>query len=304
MPLLHTLRIYYCPKLKELPDGLQIITNLEDLSVLYMGDEFNLRLLEGYLPSHLTTISLSGCRLTEDPMPILEKLLHLKEISLHEGSFCGRRMDCSRGGFPQLQKLEFRGLEEWEEWIIEEGSMPLLHTLSIRSCRKLKALPDGLRFITSLHDLSVGESSIRLSETCLPSFLTTIYLIDFRLTEDQMMILEKLLHLKDVKLIISFCGGRMVCSRDGFPQLQKLEFEGLKEWEEWIVEEGSMPLLHTLRIDDCRKLKELPDGLRFITSLKNLEFVDMAKGWEKRLSEGGKDYYKVQHIPSVKFNYY
>ncbi|CDY70605.1 BnaAnng34310D [Brassica napus] len=29
-----------------------------------------------------------------------------------------------------------------------------------------------------------------------------------------------------------------------------------------------MPLLHTLEIWDCPKLKELPDGLRFIISLK------------------------------------
>uniref|UniRef100_A0A0D2ZZV5 NB-ARC domain-containing protein n=1 Tax=Brassica oleracea var. oleracea TaxID=109376 RepID=A0A0D2ZZV5_BRAOL len=79
-----------------------------------------------------------------------------------------------------------------------------------------------------------------------------------------MMILQKLLHLKYVTLIGSFCGGRMVCSRGGFPQLQNLEFDGLEEWEEWIVEEGSMPLLHSLWIDSCPKLKELPDGLRFI----------------------------------------
>ncbi|KAG2284220.1 hypothetical protein Bca52824_055440 [Brassica carinata] len=303
MPLLRTLEIYNCIRLKELPDGLRFITNLEDLIVCNMGDEFNLRLSEGYLPSHLTTISLRGCHLTEDPMPILEKLLHLKEISLDYRSFSGRRMVCSRDGFPQLQKLRFIGLEEWEEWIVEEGSMPLLHSLWIDSCPKLKEFPDGLRFITSLHDLTVGESSIRLSETCLPSFLTTISLIDFRLTEDQMMILQKLLHLKYVTLIGSFCGGRMVCSRGGFPQLQNLEFDGLEEWEEWIVEEGSMPLLHSLWIGSCPKLKELPDGLRFITSLKNLKFYDMAKGWEKRLSERGKDYYKVQHIPCVKFNY-
>ncbi|KAG5412136.1 hypothetical protein IGI04_008455 [Brassica rapa subsp. trilocularis] len=301
MPLLHTLEIGSCPRLKELPDGLQFITNLEDLRVNYMGDEFTLKLLEGYLPSHLTTIELTYCCLKEDPMPILEKLLHLKEISLKSKSFSGRRMVCSRDGFPQLQKLLFMGLLEWEEWIVEEGSMPLLHTLDIWSCRELKEIPDGLRFITSLHNLIVGESSIRLSETCLPSFLTTISLIDFRLTEDQMMILEKLLHLKDVQLNRCFCGGRMVCSRGGFPQLQNLEFKRLEEWEEWIVEEGSMPLLHTLNIESCPKLKELPDGLRFITSLKSLTFYNMGKRWEKRLANGGKDYYKVQHIPSVKF---
>ena len=127
-----------------------------------------------------------------------------------------------------------------------------------------------------------------------------IGLIDFRLTEDQMMVLEKFLHLKNVMLNGCFCGGRMVCSRGGFPQLQTLEVDGLKEWEEWIIEEGSMPLLHTLEIESCPKLKELPDGLRFITSLKSLTCCYMGKGWEKRLSKGGKDYYKVQHIPSVR----
>ncbi|KAH0900096.1 LOW QUALITY PROTEIN: hypothetical protein HID58_049664 [Brassica napus] len=268
-------------------------------------------------PSHLTTIDLSGCRLTEDPMPILEKLLHLKEIRLWSKFFCGRRMVCSRDGFPQLEKLGFWGLEEWEEWIIEEGSMPLLHTLEIESCPKLKELPDGLRFVTNLGGC--------------------------HLTEDPMPILEKLLLLKEVRLKSkSFCVRRMVCSRDGFPQLQKLKFSGLKEWEEWIIEEGSMPLLHTLsirscikfkefpdglrfvtslhdlieweewiveegsmsllhnlKIISCPKLKEIPDGLRFITSLKSLTFYNMGKRWEKRLANGGKDYYKFQHIPSV-----
>ncbi|CAN6859060.1 unnamed protein product [Brassica oleracea] len=136
-----------------------------------------------------------------------------------------------------------------------------------------------------------------------PSHLTTIRLKECCLKEDPMPILEKLLHLKEISLQSrSFSGRRMVCSRDGFPQLQKLQFRGLEEWEEWIVEEGSMPLLHTLEILDCPKLKELPDGLRFITSLKCF-FYNMGKRWKKRLSEGGEDYYKVQHIPSVKFKY-
>ncbi|XP_048604325.1 probable disease resistance protein At1g58390 [Brassica napus] len=305
MPLLHTLRINDCRKLKELPDGLRFIINLEDLSVMYMGDEFNLRLSEG---SHLTTICLRECHLKEDPMPILEKLLHLKEISLQDRSFSGRRMVCSRDGFPQLQKLKFDGLKEWEEWIVEEGSMPLLRTLEIWDCPKLKEIPDGLRFITNLEDLRVynmgDEFDLRLSEGYLPSHLTTISLSGCRLTEDPMPILEKLLHLKEIIVKLNGCFGvrRMVCSRDGFPQLQNLVFKRL-EWEEWIIEEGSMPLLHTLKIQHCENLKELPDGLRFISSLKRLELVEMAKGWEKRLSEGGKDYYKVQHILSVKFNY-
>ncbi|KAJ0241809.1 hypothetical protein HA466_0211730 [Hirschfeldia incana] len=120
---------------------------------------------EKHLPSHLTTISLSGCRLKEDPMLILEKLSHLKEVDLGKRSFCGRRMACSRGGFPQLQILLFLGLHEWEEWIVEEGSMPLLHTLDVSYYAKLKEVPNGIQFVTSLKDLCMGEEwKKRLSE--------------------------------------------------------------------------------------------------------------------------------------------
>ncbi|XP_010449522.1 PREDICTED: probable disease resistance protein At1g59620 isoform X2 [Camelina sativa] len=110
---------------------------------------------EQHFPSHLRNISLTECCLEEDPMPILGKLLHLNEASLLNKSFCGRRIVCSGSGFPQLQKLYLFGLEEWEEWIIEEGSMPFLHTLTIRNCQKLKELPDGLRFIISMKKLNI-----------------------------------------------------------------------------------------------------------------------------------------------------
>jgi ribosomal protein L37E len=277
---------------------------------------------EQHFPSHLTTLYLQHCRLEEDPMPILEKLHQLKELELRRKSFSGKEMVCSSGGFPQLQKLSIKGLEEWEDWKVEESSMPVLHTLDIRDCRKLKQLPDE-------H---------------LPSHLTSISLFFCCLEEDPMPTLERLVHLKELQLLFrSFSGRIMVCAGsgfpqlhklklseldgleewivedgsmpqlhtleirrcpklkklpNGFPQLQNLELNELEEWEEWIVEDGSMPLLHTLRIWNCPKLKQLPDGLRFIYSLKNLT---VPKRWKKRLSKGGEDYYKVQHIPSVEF---
>ncbi|CAL9238211.1 unnamed protein product [Arabidopsis halleri] len=120
--------------------------------------------VEQHFPSHLTTISLRHCYLTEDPMPILEKLLHLKEVCLGERSFCGKKMVCSSSGFPQLQKLSLHALDEWEGWIVEEGSMPLLHTLEINRCQKLNALPDGLRFITSLKELTIITTEREFTE--------------------------------------------------------------------------------------------------------------------------------------------
>ncbi|KAL1204490.1 putative disease resistance protein [Cardamine amara subsp. amara] len=119
-----------------------------------------------------------------------------------------------------------------------------------------------------------------------------------------MPILEKLLRLNEVHLDSdSFCGSRMVCSGGGFPQLQKLELSGLEEWKEWIVEEGSMPLLHTLSIRNCGKLKEIPHGLRFITSFKELDIDTYHLEFKEKLSKGGEDFYQVQHIPLLKINY-
>ncbi|ESQ29552.1 hypothetical protein EUTSA_v10023861mg [Eutrema salsugineum] len=139
-------------------------------------------------------------------------------------------------------------------------------------------------------------------EQQLSSHLTTITLRGCYLEEDPMQILDKLPKLKDVNLWeYSFCGRRMVCSAGGFPQLQKLKFAGLEEWEEWIVEEGSMPVLLNLEINNCKKLKGLPDGLQFVTYLMNLTSSDMGARWKKRLSEGGEDYYRVRYIPYVTF---
>ncbi|CAL9238288.1 unnamed protein product [Arabidopsis halleri] len=131
------------------------------------------------------------------------------------------------------------------------------------------------------------------------SHLTSISLSHCFLEEDPMPILEMLLQLKKVSLVYkSFSGRRMVCSSGGFSQLQLLSIVQLAELEEWIVEEGAMPLLHDIVLVFCDKLKEVPDGLRFIYSL---EALTMGMKWKKRLSEGGDDYYKVQHIPFVEF---
>ncbi|WZZ86691.1 hypothetical protein YC2023_115270 [Brassica napus] len=151
---------------------------------------------ETHFPAHLTTISLTMCRLKEDPMPILEKLLHLKEVRLGDRSFCGSRMVCSMGGFPQLQKLSMTKLKEWEMWIVEEGSMPLLLFLDIDCCERLEEwileegsmpilrildiiccdkleLPDGLQFITSLAPQSAAEGgSQQLQRILLGTSLT------------------------------------------------------------------------------------------------------------------------------------
>ncbi|XP_056848799.1 probable disease resistance RPP8-like protein 2 [Raphanus sativus] len=180
--------------------------------------------------------------------------------------------------------------------------------LSVHDRRKTRAADHGgggdivLDFI-HLKDLTLSMHMPKfLDQYRFPPHLAHIWLIGCRMEEDPIPILEKLLHLKSVYFSSgAFVGKRMVCSRGGFPQLRALKMSYQKEMEEWCVEEGSMPCLGTLSIDNCKKLKELPDGLMSITSLKELKIERMKREWWERLIPSGEDYCKVQHIPSVQF---
>ena len=104
-----------------------------------------LELPEGieFYPPNLLKLSLEECEIQNDPMFILEKLPHLRVLSLLYGSYVGNKLTCSSSGFPQLQSLELRGLSFLGELIIEEGAMPRLRTLQISSCA-MRKLPRGL----------------------------------------------------------------------------------------------------------------------------------------------------------------
>ncbi|CDY65486.1 BnaA03g57650D, partial [Brassica napus] len=106
-------------------------------------------------PPLLAHICLQYCRMEEDPMRVLEKLLHLESVDLSDSCFVGRRMVCSESGFPRLCALQISKQEEVEEWIVEEGSMPCLRTLTIEKCEKLKELHDGLKYMTCLKELKI-----------------------------------------------------------------------------------------------------------------------------------------------------
>uniref|UniRef100_A0A2N9GP00 Disease resistance protein winged helix domain-containing protein n=1 Tax=Fagus sylvatica TaxID=28930 RepID=A0A2N9GP00_FAGSY len=130
--------------------------------------------------------------------------------------------------------------------------------------------------------------------------LAKLTLVFTELEEDPMATLEKLPNLKILCLREeSFVGKNMVCSEGGFPQLQSLVLFHLPKLEEWRVEEGATPSLCRLRISECKNLTTIPDGLRFVTTLWEL----MITGMPKTFKDSVEDFCKVQHVPSLVFNY-
>ncbi|EOY13107.1 Disease resistance protein family [Theobroma cacao] len=97
----------------------------------------------------------------------------------------------------------------------------------------------------------------------------------------------------------AFTGKEMACSAQSFAKLDFLSIYRLHNLEEWKVDEGAMPALRHLEIFECKNLKMLPNGLRFITNLRKLEIGWMPKAFKDKLVEGGEDFYRVQHIPSI-----
>ncbi|PIA50697.1 hypothetical protein AQUCO_01200130v1 [Aquilegia coerulea] len=106
-------------------------------------------------PSNLIKLSICDAYLSEDPMPILEKLQHLLRLELAAYSYSGKEMVCSGKGFSQLQHLEVSNLYQLEEWTVEEGAMPCLVTCMIQKCWNLKLVPPGFKFFTILQELKI-----------------------------------------------------------------------------------------------------------------------------------------------------
>uniref|UniRef100_A0A1J3DJY9 Putative disease resistance protein n=2 Tax=Noccaea caerulescens TaxID=107243 RepID=A0A1J3DJY9_NOCCA len=225
-----------------------------------------------------TLINFSTANSSVEDLHGMTKLRILKIRLPSETSL--ETLSASIGGVRHLEDLEIE-YEGSKRMKLDGTELNFMNFKQLKLNIRVPILSDGLHF---------------------PSQLTYICLNGCRLEKDPMPILEKLLHLKEVVLLGgAFSGRRMVCSGSGFPKLHSLMIYGLDELEEWVVEEGSMPLLHTLDIRKLDKLKELPDGMRFITSLKELCLYYMGEQWKEKLSEGGEDYYKVEHIPSVTF---
>ncbi|XVF71276.1 hypothetical protein PTKIN_Ptkin12aG0024000 [Pterospermum kingtungense] len=163
----------------------------------------------------------------------------------------------------------------------------------------LRRLLLGCPCLCKLHVEGIIENLPRNNE--FPSSLTKLTLWGSRLAEDPMEALGRLPHLKYLSGWEVFIGKKMICSQDSFPQLKTLLLRGLPNFEEWTIEEGATPNLSRFGISDCYKLKMVPDGLRFVTKLRELEIRWMSRAFKSSIEEDGEDFSKVQHVPSIVF---
>ncbi|KAA3472390.1 putative disease resistance protein RF9 [Gossypium australe] len=212
-----------------------------------------------------------------------------------------------------LRELEIRGPLNTEDFNTEEldKNPPIiqskyLHSLSIINDEGRvdpRHLAHLLLSCENISKLSLDVEIRRLPEYhYLSSNLAYIKLRRCKLEEDPMPTLEKLPYLRMLELHDeAFIVQEMFCCGQAFAKLESLSLKGLNNLEEWKVGEEAMASLQRLEIQKCRQLKKLPDGLRFIATLQELKIESMPKTFKDKVEEGGEDFWKGRHVPSIIF---
>ncbi|XP_042513886.1 putative disease resistance protein At1g50180 [Macadamia integrifolia] len=151
-----------------------------------------------------------------------------------------------------------------------------------------------------LYDLNIIGCLAKLPDCDnFPHSLTKLRLACGHLKEDMMVTLEKLPNLKNLTLDWhQYDGVVMKCSAGGFSKLEILILIYFDWLRYWIVEEGAMPNLRLLEMNRLFGLKWIPGGLRHIRKLQKLKLA-MPKEFLERVKEGGEDWEKIKHVPSI-----
>ncbi|KAE8674492.1 CC-NBS-LRR class disease resistance protein [Hibiscus syriacus] len=212
----------------------------------------------------------------------------------------------------KLRELEIFGpfnIEDFNEVELDKNPPIIrskyLHTFAINGWIDPRHLAHLLSSCGSICKLIIDAEISKFPEHhYLPSNLAYIYLERCKFQEDPMPTLEKLPNLRFLEFSYdSFIGKQMSCSAQGFPKLESLSLCGLKDTKQWKVDKGAMPCLQRLEIEYCQTLEMLPDELRFITTLQELEIRSMPKEFHDKVVQGGQDSDKVQNIWSYSRTY-
>ncbi|XP_027099950.1 putative disease resistance protein At1g50180 [Coffea arabica] len=262
-----------------------------------------------------------GPRLKWGPQPKLRLSKQLEILESVDNRFCYPEDVCKLWNLRSFKAIVYENLEDLEHIMNHISNLDCLRvsSLIIRRCNfgcsndsngSLDVLSRVL-FSRNIHELEIRNSLCKKlpdyqSQTVPhPAGLTQLSLSYSRIEEDPMATLEKLPKLRILDLgSDSFRGQEMICHSIGFPQLTHLGLCDLDNLKQWKVEGGAMPKLLDLWIGPCKQLEMIPDGLRYVTTLKEVCLSQMPEEFNNRVrienGQQGQDYDKISHVSSVK----
>ncbi|RWR75240.1 putative disease resistance protein [Cinnamomum micranthum f. kanehirae] len=243
--------------------GLYDITRL----LISIGDFSYLQTLElhdeGTLPNAIWNLErlrhLHAYWFDIDGPPRLNNLRNIQTLCLKAGSWI-------EDGLDKMTNLRKMGI--WKVLIAHHKALSdsieklcSLRSLKILSGNSISSLKSFAHH-SHLYKMFLTGQIEKLPD--FPPNLAKLTLARSQLKQDAIAILEKLPHLRILRLYKgSYCSKKMIFSSEGFPQLEYLRLEDL-DLEEWIVEEGAMSSLKSVELESCKGLQGC-EGLKIFS---------------------------------------
>ncbi|GLT99171.1 hypothetical protein SLE2022_166300 [Rubroshorea leprosula] len=315
---LKELRILHCNSLISIPEELKEIHSLVDLQITSC---LKLRNIPENTLNSLTNLKrLRFGGFSEE----LEEFSALGSIHSLQGSL--EELDLIGWGklteFPpeiqnlKLTALQWLSIKDFEEvetlpkWL---GSLCSLKSLTIWGCLRLKYLPSGLSFFTTLEWLTIVRCPNLVSanlEEILGGLarLKTLRIGGFseELEEFPCLSIHNLgtsleqLHLHGWEKLTQL--PHHIQYLTALRQLAIYGFHGVKALPEWL---GNLSSLHDLCIGNCKNLKHLPSA-EAIRCLSKLTFLSIYGCPELEIrcdKDRGPDWHRISHIPTIYMNH-
>lgn len=121
-----------------------------------------------------------------------------------------------------------------------------------------------------------------------PPYLLKLVLVYTRIEDKDSFAasLGSLPYLKALWLQVNaYMDSHLIFAADSFLKLEDLQLSALPNLVELLIAKGAMPRLKKLKLDNCGELKALPQGLKTITTLQQLEIRRMGAELYSRIRE-------------------
>ncbi|XP_054794330.1 disease resistance protein RGA2-like [Prosopis cineraria] len=273
-------QIIWCPRLALpiLPSVKDLVLiDCEEVSLSSIYNLHNLRFLQVSAFQELTTI----------PKSMLRGLSDLEQFHI----------------------TYFSKLESFPEQMLE-GLRPL-KAIKIDSCEKLKSLWEGFEDLTSLETLEIKgcpelETFIPTKLAVLPESLGHISSLQYLKISvfPNLASLPELGNLTSLQTLeVGHCPKLLSLPTTirCLTKLQEFKLKSLQNLSSLPDELAGLTSLEMLLVEDCPKLTSLPMCIQSLTNLKTLAIGDCPMLQRRSNKETGEDWYKIAHIPCVKF---